>query len=77
MRRLTLASIDTAPTPTDRAPATSLELDKDRIAWEAAGIAEADAELGAGLYVDVADVRAWVDSLRTDTPLPLPPVRHP
>ena len=68
--------MDTAPTPADRAPATSPALDEDCMAWEAAGIAEADAELGAGLYVDVADVRTWVDSLRTDTPLPLPPVRH-
>ena len=45
------------------------------MAWEAAGIAEANAELAAGLYVDVADVRAGVDSLRFDTTLPLPPVR--
>ncbi len=47
-----------------------------RFEWEAEGIAEADAEFDAGLYVDVADVRAWVDSLRTDTPLPLPPIRR-
>jgi predicted transcriptional regulator len=49
---------------------------KDRLAWEAEGIAEARAELDAGFHVDIADVRAWVDSLRTDTPLPLPPIRR-
>lgn len=49
---------------------------RDRLAWEAEGIAEARAELDAGLYVDIADVRAWADSLRTATPLPLPPIRH-
>jgi predicted transcriptional regulator len=47
-----------------------------RITWEAAGIAEAEAELNAGLYVDVTEVRAWIDSLRTDTPLPPPPTRR-
>jgi hypothetical protein len=47
-----------------------------RIAWEADRIAEADAELAAGLYVDADEVRAWINSLRTDTPLPPPPTRH-
>jgi len=47
-----------------------------RLAWEAEGIAEADAELDAGLYVDVAEMRAWIDSLRTDSPLPPPPTRR-
>jgi predicted transcriptional regulator len=49
---------------------------QDRLAWEAEGIAEADAELAAGLYVDAAELRAWIDSLRTDSPLPPPPTRH-
>ena len=49
---------------------------RNRHAWEAEGVAEARAELDAGLYTDIADVRTWVDSLRTETPLPLPPVRH-
>ena len=47
-----------------------------RIAGEAEGIARADAELDAGLYVDAAEVRAWIDSLRTNTPLPPPPTRQ-
>jgi hypothetical protein len=49
------------------------ETDADRctrIAWKAAGIAEADAKLAAGLYVDVADMRACVGGLPADAPLP-------
>ncbi len=55
----------------------TLETEADRqhrIAWEADRIAEADAELEAGLYVDALEVRAWINSLRSDTPLP--PTRH-
>jgi predicted transcriptional regulator len=44
----------------------------DRLAWEAEGIAEARADVAAGRLVDAAKVRAWVDSLRTDNPLPAP-----
>jgi predicted transcriptional regulator len=44
----------------------------DRLAWEAEGIAEARADVTAGRLVDAAKVRAWVDSLRTDNPLPAP-----
>jgi predicted transcriptional regulator len=47
-----------------------------RIAWEAAMIAEADAELDAGLFVDSAEVDAWIDSIGTDHELPLPATRH-
>lgn len=45
---------------------------RDRLAWEAEGIAEARADVAAGRLVDAARVRAWVDSLRTDNPLPVP-----
>ncbi len=34
-----------------------------RIAWEATGIAEAEASLAAGLYVDADDIDAWIDSI--------------
>jgi predicted transcriptional regulator len=44
----------------------------DRLAWEAEGVAEARADIAAGRTVDAAKVRAWVDSLRTDNPLPVP-----
>ncbi len=39
-------------------------------------IAEADAEIEAGLYVDSADVKAWIDSIGTDHELPPPPTRR-
>ena len=78
-RRVTLILMDTAPIPAERAdttrPKTEAEC-QDRTSWEAEGIAEARAEIAAGFYVDIADVRVWVDSLRTDAPLPLPPIRH-
>ena len=47
-----------------------------RIAWEAERIAEAQAELDAGLYVDAAEIGAWIDSLGTDHELPPPPTRR-
>ncbi|MGH7155620.1 MAG: hypothetical protein ACREF3_16955 [Acetobacteraceae bacterium] len=71
--------MDTAPRPDDCADILSPETEaerRDRLAWEAEGLAEAEAELDAGLYVDLAEVRAWTDSLRTDTPLPPPPTRR-
>jgi hypothetical protein len=71
--------MDTAPISAGSASAAGPETEADRkrrIAWEADRIAEADAELGAGFYVDAAEVRAWIGSLRTDTPLPPPPTRH-
>lgn len=49
---------------------------RDRLAWEAEGIAEARAELDAGLYVDADDIDAWIDSMGTDHELPPPPTRH-
>jgi hypothetical protein len=45
---------------------------QDRYAWEAERIADLD----AGLYVDADEMRAWIDSLRTDVPLPPPPTRR-
>lgn len=47
-----------------------------RAAVEAALIAEATAELDAGLYVNAADVRAWIDSIGTEHELPPPPTRR-
>jgi predicted transcriptional regulator len=49
---------------------------RDRLAWEAEGIAEARAELDAGLYVDADDIDAWIDSMGTDNELPPPPTRR-
>jgi hypothetical protein len=36
---------------------------------------EAEMIAEAGLYVDAADVNAWVDSIGTDHELPPPPAR--
>jgi len=47
-----------------------------RIAGEVEGLAEARADVTAGRLVDSAKVRAWVDSLRTDNPLPVPYSDH-
>jgi predicted transcriptional regulator len=48
-----------------------------RIAWEAERIAAADASIAAGYYATSAEVDAWIDSLGTDNPLPVPYPRHP
>ena len=67
--------MDTAPRPDDRSDTLSPETEAERqsrLAWEAEGIAEARADVAAGRLVDAAKVRAWVDSLRTDNPLPVP-----
>jgi len=47
-----------------------------RLAWEAQRIAEADAELDSGLYVDATEMRAWIDSIGTEHELPPPPTRQ-
>jgi len=47
-----------------------------RIALEAAQIAEARADLDAGLYVDSVELGAWIDSIGTDHELPPPPTRR-
>jgi predicted transcriptional regulator len=71
--------MDTAPRPNDNAPAARSETEVEkqrRLAWEAEMIAEADAEIEAGLYVDSEEVDAWIDSIGTDHELPPPPTRH-
>ncbi len=67
------------PGPSDRADAPRPETEaakQRRLAWEAEMIAEADAEIEAGLYVDSADIKAWIDSIGTDHELPPPPTRR-
>jgi len=48
-----------------------------RVAWEAEGIAKARASIAAGYYATSAEVDAWIDSLGTGNPLPVPYPRHP
>jgi predicted transcriptional regulator len=74
-----LRVMDNAPLPSDDAPAARRETEADRqrrLAWEAEMIAEARAELDAGLYATSAEVKAWIDSIGTDHELPLPPTRR-
>jgi predicted transcriptional regulator len=55
--------------PMDGSPELDL-LNKRDLAWEAGMIAEAEAD--AGLLIPSAEVGAWIDSLGTDSPLPMP-----
>ena len=68
--------MDTAPNAADTARLESAADKRCRLAWEAEKIAEARAELDAGLFVDASDVDAWIDSIGTDHELPLPPTRR-
>jgi predicted transcriptional regulator len=71
--------MDTAPRPNDGAQSARSETEAERqrrFAWEAEMIAEADAEIEAGLFVEEAEVDAWIDSLGTDHELPVPQPRR-
>jgi predicted transcriptional regulator len=71
--------MDTVPRPDDDTPDPRLETEaerRDRLAWEAEGIAEARAELDAGLYVDADEIDAWIDRIGTDRELPPPRTRR-
>lgn len=68
-------AMDNAPLPGDNAQSPRLDSEAERrrrLAWEAERIAEARAELDAGLFVDSAEVDAWIDSIGTDHELPAP-----
>ena len=74
-----IASMDTSPHPHDPADTLSPETEAERrarLAWEAVGIAEARAELDAGLYVDADEIDTWIDSIGTDHEMPPPPTRR-
>lgn len=61
----------------DQPPGSGIEAERQaRIAWEAERIAEADAELDAGLYVDAGDMSAWIESIGTEQELPPPRTRR-
>jgi predicted transcriptional regulator len=61
------------PTPEKRAESDLVKTtERDRLAWEAEMIAQARAELEAGLFIDESEVDAWIDSLGTDHELPVP-----
>jgi predicted transcriptional regulator len=72
--------MDTAPRSGDSTQATRPETDAEkqrRLAREAEMIAEARAELDAGLYATSDEVKAWIDSIGTEHELPIPYPRHP
>lgn len=67
--------MDTVPRPGDSAPTARCETAAEkqrRLAREAELLAEARAEIAAGLVVDSAEVDAWIDSIGTDHELPPP-----
>ena len=47
-----------------------------RLAWERERIAEADADIAAGLIIDAAEIEAWIDSIGADQELPPPQARR-
>lgn len=60
-----------------RCPRSETEAERQRrLAREAEMIAEANAEIEAGLFVEEADVDAWIDSRGTDHELPVPQPRR-
>jgi predicted transcriptional regulator len=72
--------MDSAPAPASSTDASRPETDAERqarIAWEAEGIAKARASVAAGYYATSAEVKAWIDSLGTERPLPVPYPRQP
>lgn len=64
--------LDTGPMPLPEADAAR----QARTVWEAERIAEAPAELDAGLYVDPAEIGAWINSIGTSHEMPPPPTRR-
>ena len=77
--KTTLHAMDATPPPNDRGCAARSETEtatQRRLAWEAEMIAEADAEIEAGMFIDEAVVDAWIDSLGTDHELPIPQPRR-
>jgi predicted transcriptional regulator len=70
--------MDDTPRPPENAESApeSEAHEKRRLAWEAEMIAEADADIEAGLLIDADDVNAWIDSLGTDHELPPPEPRR-
>ena len=63
-------------TPLDEKPETPSERE-ERIRMEAEVIAQARAEVAAGLYIDGDDLFAWFDALEQDENAPFPEPRTP
>lgn len=63
------------PVPVDEHAETEAER-QTRLAREAEGIARARGSVAAGYFATSAEVNAWIDSLGTGNPLPVPYPRH-
>jgi len=71
-------TINTAPNDPADSPSEENETDRQqRLVWEAEGLARARASVAAGYYATSAEVNAWIDSLGTDHPLPVPYPQQP
>ena len=70
-------SMETANLDARALPSPKTAADQQRRhAWEAEGIAEADAQIDADLFVDADEIKAWINSIGTDQELSLLPTRH-
>jgi predicted transcriptional regulator len=65
--------MDELKTDSDNTAGRAADVARARgIAWEAASIAEADADIAAGRVVVFTKVKQWIDSIGTDHELPAP-----
>ena len=70
--------MDTRSTKASFPPRSETEAElRARIAYDAEGIAKADASIAAGYFANSAEVKAWIDSIGTEHPLPVPYPRRP
>jgi predicted transcriptional regulator len=70
-------SINSAPNDrTDVSRQETTARQQHRLTWEVEMIAEADADITAGLYDDADEIDAWIDSIGTDNAPPPPPTRR-
>jgi hypothetical protein len=73
-----LVLMDTMNLDTGQSATPETEIERQiRLAREADGIARARASIAAGYYATSAEVNAWIDSLGTNNPLPVPYPNHP
>ena len=74
-RRVTICTMDTLIPDAAQPPETETERER-RLAREAEGLARARASVAAGYFATSAEVNAWIDSLGSGNPLPVPYPRH-
>jgi hypothetical protein len=62
----------TQPAPVAEPVVETEAVRQRRLAWEAEGITRARASIAAGYCAIAAEVNAWIDSLGTGNPPPVP-----